>query len=63
MSGSHAVLFLAIAVIFVGLAVRNAGGREPKLSPASQTYLRIAFIFAAVSILLHALQWFQLSGP
>lgn len=46
------VLFVAIAVIFVSLALRDFLKDESKLSTARSTWLRMAMIFAAVAIAL-----------
>ena len=43
-------LFIALAVIFIALAVQNYLKSEGKLTPARKTWLRIAFIFSAVAI-------------
>ncbi len=43
-------VFLGLAIIFVGVAVQDYLKAEGKLSPGRKTWLRIAFIFSAVSI-------------
>jgi hypothetical protein len=45
-----APVFLGIAIIFVGAALRDALAAESKLTPARRTWIRIAMIFAAVAI-------------
>jgi hypothetical protein len=54
---SHAVLFVAIAVIFLSVAFRDFLVREQQMTPARSTYLRIAIIFAVISIVLHVVRW------
>jgi len=46
------IIFVAIAVIFVTLALRDFLKDESKLTPARSTWLRMAMIFAAVAIAL-----------
>ena len=53
-------VFAALAVIFIGLAVRDYLIAEEKLTPRRKTWLLIGFIFAIVSIGLTVI---QLSGP
>jgi len=55
-AGSVALLFVALAVIFLGAAFKNYVNAEGKLTPARKTWLHIAFIFAAVAIILSFLQ-------
>jgi len=50
------IVFAALAVIFVAMAVRDFLSVEGKLTPARKTWLKIAIIFACVSIGLFALQ-------
>lgn len=58
MFSSHAVLFVAIAVVFLAAAVRDFLVREQQMTPARLTYLRISLIFAAIAIILHAVDIF-----
>jgi hypothetical protein len=51
-------VFVALAVIFLSLVLRDYLKAEAKLSPSRQAWLRIAFIFANVSIGLYAVQIF-----
>ena len=44
-------VFLALAIIFVSLALRDYLKDEGKLTPARNTWLMIAMIFSAVSVL------------
>ena len=53
------IVFSALAVIFVGLALRDYLKTENKLTPARKTWLRIAFIFSSVGIFLYMLQFFN----
>ena len=46
-------VFLALAIIFVSLALRDYLKDEGKLTPARNTWLIIAIIFSAVSALQH----------
>ncbi|HVO83154.1 MAG TPA: hypothetical protein VMU60_01895 [Syntrophobacteria bacterium] len=55
---SLAVVFVALAVVFVGIALRDYLKAEGKLSIARKTWLRIAFIFAGVGIGLFFLETF-----
>jgi hypothetical protein len=50
------IVFAALAAIFVALAVRDFLNAEGKLTPARRTWLRIAIIFAIVSIGLFIVQ-------
>jgi len=52
-------VFVAAAVIFVGVAVKDFLKREGKLTPARKAWLHIAFVFAAVGIGLYLLQVFS----
>jgi len=45
-----AIVFLALAIVFVGLAVRDYLLQEGKLSPARKTWLRMSLIFSAVAV-------------
>jgi hypothetical protein len=45
-----AIVFVAVAVIFVSLTLRDYLIGEAKLNPARKAWLRIAIIFAAVAI-------------
>ena len=54
MLASHAVLFVAIAVVFLAAAFRDFLLREQLMTPARLTYLRISLIFAAMAIILYA---------
>ncbi|MEN3332473.1 MAG: hypothetical protein V7641_1838 [Blastocatellia bacterium] len=49
-------VFTALAVIFLALAVRDYLQAEGKMTAARQTWLRMAFIFAGISIILYAVQ-------
>ena len=55
-------VFVAIAVIFLGLAVQDYLKAEGKLTPARKTWLRVALIFACVGIALFVLQTVNLFG-
>jgi len=50
------IVFAALAAIFVALTVRDYLNTEGKLTPSRKTWLRIAIIFACVSIGLFAVQ-------
>ncbi len=52
-------VFGAIAIIFVGVALRDYLMAEKKMTPARSTYLRIAFIFAGICIALTAMGWWS----
>lgn len=51
-------VFIAIAVIFLGVAVRDYLKAEGKLTAARQTGLRITFIFAGIGIALYVAHTF-----
>ena len=53
---SVSLVFLGIAVIFLATVLRSYLKDENKLTPARQTWLRLAFIFAAIAIALHVIQ-------
>ena len=48
-------VFLALAIIFLALAMQDYWKQESKLTPARKTWVRIAMIFSAVSIGLYIL--------
>ena len=50
------IVFIALAVIFVGLAFRDYLKTENKLTQARKTWLRIAFMFSSVGIFLYFLR-------
>jgi hypothetical protein len=45
-----AIVFVALAVIFLGAAFRDFLIQEGKLTPSRSTWLRIAFIFSGLGI-------------
>jgi hypothetical protein len=45
-----AIVFAALAAIFVGATLRDYLAAEGKLTPTRKTWLRIGFIFAGISI-------------
>jgi hypothetical protein len=45
-----AIVFVALAIIFLGAAFRDFLIAEGKLTPARSTWLRIAFIFSGIGI-------------
>lgn len=47
-----AIVFVALAVVFAGVALQNFLGDEGKLTPARKTWLRISFIFSGIAIAL-----------
>jgi len=53
------IVFVALAVIFVGLAFQDYLRSEGKLTPGRKTRLRIAFIFSGVGIFLYAIRNFH----
>jgi heme A synthase len=52
------IIFIALSVIFVGLAFQNYLRSEEKLTAKRKTWLRIAFIFSGIGILLNAIYLF-----
>jgi hypothetical protein len=52
-------VFVAAAVIFIGIAVKDFLRQEGKLTPARKAWLHIALVFAAVGIGLYLLQVFS----
>ena len=55
---SIGLVFVALAVVFVGIALREYLKAERKLTIARKTWLRIAFMFAGAGIGLFFLQTF-----
>jgi hypothetical protein len=55
---SLSIVFVAIAVIFVGAALRDYLKADGKLTIARKIWIRMAFIFAAVGIGLFFVQIF-----
>lgn len=55
---SIGIVFVAIAVIFVGVALRDYLIAEGKMTIARKLWIRMAFIFAAVGIGLFFVQIF-----
>ena len=50
---SLGLVFVALAVIFLAVALQDFLKGEGKLTPARKTWVRIALIFSAVGIGLH----------
>jgi hypothetical protein len=44
-------IFIALSVIFLGVAFRNYLQKKGELTPARQTWITVAFTFAAVAII------------
>ena len=55
---SIAIVFVAIAVIFIGVALRDNLKTEGKMTIGRKVWIRMAFIFAAVGIGLLFVQLF-----
>jgi len=55
---SLSIVFVAIAVIFIGVAFRDYLMAEEKMTIARKIWIRIAFIFTAVGIGLFFVQIF-----
>lgn len=53
-----ALVFVALAVIFVAVTVRDFLKEQGQLNPARKTWLLVAFIFCAVSIGLFVMHTF-----
>ncbi len=53
-----AVVFVALAVVFVAAALRDFLKDQGQLTPARKTWLLIAFIFCAVTIGLFLMHTF-----
>lgn len=53
---SIGIVFVAIAVIFIGVAFRDFLKSEDKITIARKIWLRMAFIFAGVAIALFFVQ-------
>ncbi len=51
-------VFVALAVIFLSVAVRDYLKAESKMTPSRQACLRVASIFACVGIGLYVVQTF-----
>ena len=52
------IVFVAIAIIFIGVTFRDYLKAEGKMTIARKVWLRMAFIFASVGIGLYFLQTF-----
>jgi uncharacterized membrane protein YeiH len=52
------IIFIAISVIFVGIAFRDYLNAENKMTIRRKIWIRMAFIFAAVGIVLFFAQIF-----
>ena len=50
------LLLIAIAIIFLSLTLRDFLVAEGKLTPARKTWLRVALIFAVLSVVMYVLQ-------
>lgn len=46
------IVLLALAVVFTALALRDYLLKKGEFTPARKTWLRIAFIFSAISVAL-----------
>jgi hypothetical protein len=55
---SLGIIFIAIAVVFLGISFRDYLKTEGKLTIARKIWLRMAFIFASVGIGLYLLHTF-----
>lgn len=53
-----AIVFIALAVVFLGISFRDYLKTEGKLTIARKIWLRIAFIFAGVGIGLYLVYTF-----
>jgi hypothetical protein len=49
-------VFVALAVIFLSVVVRDYLMAESKMTPSRQAWLRVAFIYASVGIALYVVQ-------
>ena len=56
--GWISVIFVALAVVFIGLSLRDALKASGQLTIARKVWIRMAFIFAAVAIGLNMVQMF-----
>ena len=48
-----AIVFVALAVVFTSMSLRDYLIREDKLTPARKTWLRLSVIFAGIAIGLY----------
>ena len=55
---SVGIVFIALAVVFVGITVQDYLKETGKLTIARKTWLRVAFIFSGVGICLSFLNIF-----
>ena len=55
---SLGIIFIAIAVVFLGISFRDYLKTEGKLTIARKIWLRMAFIFAGVGIGLYLMHTF-----
>ncbi|MFV1950903.1 MAG: hypothetical protein ACC630_02930 [Nitrospinota bacterium] len=51
-------MFIALAIVFLGVALRDYLKTEEKMTIARKIWIRIAFIFAGVGIGLYFVQAF-----
>ena len=56
--GSIGLIFVALAVVFVGLSLRDVLKASGQLTIVRKVWIRMAFIFAAVAIGLNVVQIF-----
>ena len=55
-ASTTAFIFIALSVIFLGAAFKNYLQTKGELTPARQTWIRVAFIFAVVGVVLALMQ-------
>ena len=53
---SIGIIFVALAVVFVGIALRDSLNASGQLTVARKIWIRMAFIFAGVGIGLYVVQ-------
>jgi hypothetical protein len=51
-------VFVALAVIFLSVVVRDYLNAEGKMTPSRQTWLRVVVIFAGIGTALYVVQTF-----
>jgi hypothetical protein len=51
-------VFVALAVVFLSVAVRDYLKAEGKMTPSREAWLWVAFIFAGIGICLYVVQTF-----
>jgi hypothetical protein len=57
------LFFVALGVVFLGLALRDSVKNRGSATPARRAWLRVGIIFAAVGVFLCAFHTYFQAGP